>query len=56
MNLMNRRDFFKALAASALAIGVLPVGFPRDLSDADQGPSWTRMEFDGQIWFVPVFR
>lgn len=29
-NAMTRRDFFSALAASAAAVAVLPVGFPED--------------------------
>ncbi len=37
-DLMTRRRFFQALAASALAAGVpLPVGFPREVG----GYSWT---------------
>ncbi|MDH3913409.1 MAG: hypothetical protein OEU09_19185 [Rhodospirillales bacterium] len=28
--MLTRREFFQSLAASALAVGVLPVGFPRE--------------------------
>ena len=31
--MFTRREFFQSLAASALAVGVLPVGFPRGAAD-----------------------
>ena len=50
MNEMTRRDFFKALVASALAAGaVLPVGLPVDFELMDN-----RDDFMPGDWYVQL--
>jgi len=47
---MTRRDFFCALAASAVACGVLPIGFPEELKQKDVWYLWYDEHFEAKRW------